>query len=139
MPSVSRNKIKMTSLSIEEENYVRMGLLLTGISPRAARALFDQEFAPSSLDAALKKEYSKLNDMKNNKIISQPQWNLLFTRFPGKYQDTHSVAFLIQHLKSLLFTRLTDKCQDFQLVLNQNQWKLLSTRLPGKYQCAQSM
>lgn len=76
----------MPSLSIEEENYVRMGLLLTGISPRAARALFDKEFAPSCLDASLKKEYNKLNDLKKKRVINQQQWNLLFTRFPGMYQ-----------------------------------------------------
>ncbi|CAG2211097.1 unnamed protein product [Mytilus edulis] len=32
--------------SLEEENYLRMSLLLTGISPRAVRVLFDHEFAP---------------------------------------------------------------------------------------------
>ncbi|CAG2215042.1 unnamed protein product [Mytilus edulis] len=37
----------MTSISTEEENYVRMSLLLTGISPRAVRVLFDSEFHPS--------------------------------------------------------------------------------------------
>ncbi|CAG2239596.1 DMBT1 [Mytilus edulis] len=34
-------------LSQEEENYVRMSLLLIGISPRAARVLFDREFSPT--------------------------------------------------------------------------------------------
>lgn len=92
MPFVSRNTIKMSSLYKEEENYVRMGLLLTGISPRAARALFDQEFAPSCLCAALKEERIKLQDMRKKRVINQPQWNLLFPRSPGKYQDTHYVV-----------------------------------------------
>lgn len=63
-----------------------MGLLLTGISPRAARALFDHEFAPSCLGASLKKEFNKLNELKKKRVISQPQWNLLFPRSPGKYK-----------------------------------------------------
>ncbi|CAG2247007.1 unnamed protein product [Mytilus edulis] len=72
----------MASISIEEENYVRMSLLLTGISPRAARTFFDREFAPTCLDASLKKEYSKLWDLKKKHRINQSQWNLLFPRFP---------------------------------------------------------
>ncbi|CAC5388469.1 unnamed protein product [Mytilus coruscus] len=71
-------------LSQEEENYVRMSLLLTGISPRAARALFDHEFAPLCLDSSLKKEYNKLRDLKQNRVINQSQWNLLFPRFPAR-------------------------------------------------------
>lgn len=54
----------MASLSTEEENYVRMSLLLTGITPRAARNFFDQEFAPVNLDSSLKNDYNKLLDLK---------------------------------------------------------------------------
>ncbi|VDH95726.1 Hypothetical predicted protein [Mytilus galloprovincialis] len=78
----------MASLSIEEENYVRMSLLLTGISPRAARTFFDSEFAPKCLKASLKKEYSKLLDLKKEHRINQSQWNLLFPRFPERIDDT---------------------------------------------------
>ncbi|XP_052106905.1 uncharacterized protein LOC127739284 isoform X2 [Mytilus californianus] len=73
----------MGSLSVEEENYVRMSLLLTGISPRAARTFFDSEFAPACLDATIKKEYNKLLDLKKKHRINQSQWNHLFPRFPG--------------------------------------------------------
>lgn len=71
------------SLSIEEENYVRMSLLLTGVSPRGVRTLFDSEFAPNCLDASIKKEYNKLKDLQLKHRINQSQWNLLFPRFPG--------------------------------------------------------
>ncbi|VDH89517.1 Hypothetical predicted protein [Mytilus galloprovincialis] len=73
-----------SGLSQEEENYVRISLLLTGISPRAARALFDREFAPACLDSSLKKEYNKLRDIQKKQIINQSQWNLLFPRFPAQ-------------------------------------------------------
>lgn len=74
----------MTSLSKEEENYVRMGLLLTGISPRATRALFDSEFPPSCLDADIKKNSIKLRNLKDKKTINERQWDLLFPRKPSK-------------------------------------------------------
>lgn len=88
----------MTSLSIEEENYVRMGLLITGVSPRAARALFDTEFHPSRLDGSLKKEYNMLFDMKKKRVINQNQWNMLFPRFNSKYKGTQLLYHdIIQH------------------------------------------
>lgn len=74
----------MTSLSEEEANYVRMSFLLTGVSPRAARVLFDREFHPSRLDSSLKKAYNKLKELKNKHVINESQWKLLFTSFPGK-------------------------------------------------------
>ncbi|CAG2253749.1 unnamed protein product [Mytilus edulis] len=71
----------MASVSEGEENYVRMSLLLTGVSPRAARTFFDSEFAPACLDATLKKEYNKLFKLKKKHVINQSQWNLLFQDF----------------------------------------------------------
>lgn len=74
-------------ISHEEDNYVRMSLLLTGISPRAAPALFDREFAPACLNTSLKKEYTTLKDLQIKRVINQSQWNLLFPRFPGKFMN----------------------------------------------------
>lgn len=78
----------MTSLSTEEDNFLRISLLLTGIAPRAVRTLFDYNFAPISLDATLKKEFNKLKELQKKRIINQSQWNLLTPRFPGKYRET---------------------------------------------------
>ncbi|CAG2226198.1 unnamed protein product [Mytilus edulis] len=89
-------------LTQEEENYVRMSLLLTGISPRAARVLFDSEFAPASLDSSLKKEYNKLRDLQKKRIINQQQWSLLFTRFPNVPDSkTFDVTLMITLLRNL--------------------------------------
>ncbi|CAC5412652.1 unnamed protein product [Mytilus coruscus] len=92
----------MAYLSVEEENYVRMSLLLTGISPRAARIFFDGEFAPACLDASIKKEYNKLLDLKKKHRINQSQWNLLFPRFPD-FPDskTFDLALMITLLRNL--------------------------------------
>ncbi|CAC5362248.1 unnamed protein product [Mytilus coruscus] len=73
----------MAFISQEEENYVRLSLLLTGISPRAARNYFDSEFAPACLYTSLKKEYNKLIGMKKKRTINQLQWDLLFPRSPN--------------------------------------------------------
>ncbi|CAC5410425.1 unnamed protein product [Mytilus coruscus] len=89
----------MAPLSPEEENYVRMSLLLTGISPRAVRNYFDFEFAPASLEASLKKEYKNLFDLKKKHRINQSQWNLLFTRFPDS--RTFDVSLMITLLRNL--------------------------------------
>ncbi|CAC5415127.1 unnamed protein product [Mytilus coruscus] len=89
-------------LSQEEENYVRMSLLLTGISPRAARALFDNEFAPSCLDASLKNEYNKLKDLQKKRIINQAQWKLLTPRSPDVPDSkTFDVTLMITLLRNL--------------------------------------
>lgn len=89
------------TLSQEEENYDRMTLLLTGISPRAVRALFDHEFAPACLDSSLNKEYNKLKDLQKKRIINQSQWNLLFPRFPGMFKETFYTSH--QSLWNLMF------------------------------------
>lgn len=68
----------MTTITEEEENYVRMSLLLFGISQRAARVFFDSEFAPQTLQKSISKELRKLDLLKKEKIINQSQWNLLF-------------------------------------------------------------
>lgn len=80
------NKGQFTMASLEEENFARMSLLLTGVSPRAARILFDSAFAPVCLGATIKKEYNTLFDLKKKHLLNQSQWNLLFPRFPGKYR-----------------------------------------------------
>ncbi|VDI59786.1 Hypothetical predicted protein [Mytilus galloprovincialis] len=68
----------ISHVSEEEENYLRLHLLLTGISPRAVRVLFDNEFHPTCLEASIKKEYGKLYDLKKKHVINAAQWNLLF-------------------------------------------------------------
>lgn len=65
-------------MSEEEENYVRMGLLLTGVSPRAVRTLFDEQFHPSDLNLILKRGYNKLLELKSKKKINESHWSLLF-------------------------------------------------------------
>lgn len=71
---------KMTVISQEEENYIRMCLLLSRITPGAVRAFFDIEFHPSCLYASISKAFNILNDLKLKRIINQSQWNLLFPR-----------------------------------------------------------
>lgn len=71
----------------EEENYLRLDLL-TGISSRAVRVIFDKEFHPSCLGKTIKKEYKILKDLKMRRIITTAQWNLLFPP-KGKYKTTN--------------------------------------------------
>lgn len=73
----------MTTISQEEENYVRLSLLLSGISPDAVRKLFDKEFDPTCLKTTVKKNYNKLKNLQGKRTINQSQWDLLFP-FDGK-------------------------------------------------------
>ena len=57
-----------------------MALLITGVSPRAVRVYFDQEFSPVNLSATLRQEYNKLYDLKSKRVINQAQWDVLFPR-----------------------------------------------------------
>ncbi|VDI08418.1 Hypothetical predicted protein [Mytilus galloprovincialis] len=70
----------ISHVSEEEENYLRIHLLMTGIASRAVRVLFDKEFHPSSLHATIKKEHGKLLDLRMKRVINEAQWNLLFPR-----------------------------------------------------------
>ncbi|CAC5408424.1 unnamed protein product [Mytilus coruscus] len=72
----------MAFISPEEENYVRLSLLLTGISRRAARNYFDSEFSPACLYASMKKEYNKLFALKKKRTINPSQWKLMFPQKP---------------------------------------------------------
>ncbi|CAG2188086.1 unnamed protein product [Mytilus edulis] len=68
----------MAPLSDEEENYIRLALLLKGVSPRAVRTYFDKEFPPTYLPSTLNKNYNTLNGLFKKRILNQAQWNLLF-------------------------------------------------------------
>ena len=70
----------MAALDPDKENYVRMALLVTGVSPRAVRVYFDQEFSPVNLSTTLRKESNKLLELKSKRVINQAQWNVLFPR-----------------------------------------------------------
>ncbi|VDH91290.1 Hypothetical predicted protein [Mytilus galloprovincialis] len=68
----------MSPLSDEEENYIRLALLLRGVTPRAVRTFFDKEFPPTFLPSTLNKNYNTLNELFKKRILNQAQWNLLF-------------------------------------------------------------
>ncbi|CAG2213070.1 unnamed protein product [Mytilus edulis] len=51
----------MTALSQEEENYVRLALLLKGVTPRAVRTYFDRELLPGFLPSTLSTYHNTLN------------------------------------------------------------------------------
>lgn len=70
----------MVPLSNEEENLVRLLLLLKGLSPRAVRTFFDKEFPPTYLPSTLNTNYDPLNDLYKKRILNHVQWTLLFPR-----------------------------------------------------------
>lgn len=69
---------EISHVSEEEENYLRMRLLVLHIGTRAVRVFFDKEFDPSCLNKSIRDGHSKLNASKRKGIINQEQWNLLY-------------------------------------------------------------
>jgi hypothetical protein len=63
-----------------ESNYIKIAMVVLRISSRAVRVQFDKEFHPNCLQGTLKSEKGRLLDLKTERRITQPQWNLLFPR-----------------------------------------------------------
>ncbi|XP_076080153.1 uncharacterized protein LOC143050939 [Mytilus galloprovincialis] len=91
----------MAPLSDEEENYVRLALLLKGVTPRAVRTYFDREFPPTHLPSTLNTNYNTLWDLKLKRIINQAQWNLLIPRNGIPDSKTFDVTLMICLIRNL--------------------------------------
>jgi hypothetical protein len=66
--------------SMYESNYIKIAMVVLRVSPRAVRVQFDKEFDPVCLQGTLKSQQCRLLDLQSKKLITQPQWNLLFPR-----------------------------------------------------------
>ncbi|XP_063438379.1 uncharacterized protein LOC134719303 [Mytilus trossulus] len=91
----------MAPLSEEEEKYVRLALLLKGVTPRAVRTYFDREFPPTYLPSTLNTNYNTLWDLKLKRIINQTQWNLLIPRNGIPDSKTFDVTLMICLIRNL--------------------------------------
>ncbi|CAG2239300.1 unnamed protein product [Mytilus edulis] len=91
----------MAPLLEEEENYVRLALLLKGVSPRAVRSYFDREFPPTHLPSTLNTNYNTLQDLKLKRVLNQAQWNLLFPRNGVPVSTTFDVTLMICLIRNL--------------------------------------
>ncbi|XP_071178516.1 uncharacterized protein [Mytilus edulis] len=91
----------MAPLLEEEENYVRLALLLKGVSPRAVRSYFDREFPPTHLPSTLNTNYNTLQDLKLKRVLNHAQWNLLFPRNGVPVSTTFDVTLMICLIRNL--------------------------------------
>ncbi|CAG2184484.1 unnamed protein product [Mytilus edulis] len=91
----------MATLVEEEENYIRLALLLKGVSPRAVRNFFDKEFPPTYLPSTLNKNYNTLYDLFKKRILNQAQWNLLFPKNGVPDSKTFDVTLMICLIRNL--------------------------------------
>lgn len=66
----------------EEENFLRLCVLMFETSSNAVRALFDSIFDPSCLHTTMNREYNKLINMERK--LNKKQWSSLFP-FKGRY------------------------------------------------------
>ncbi|XP_071178410.1 uncharacterized protein [Mytilus edulis] len=91
----------MAPLLEEEENYVRLALLLKGVAPRAVRSYFDREFPPTYLPSTLNTNYNTLDDLKLKRVLNQAQWNLLFPTNGAPVSTTFDVTLMICLIRNL--------------------------------------
>ncbi|VDI65507.1 Hypothetical predicted protein [Mytilus galloprovincialis] len=144
----------MAPLSKDEENYVRLALLLKGVTPRAVRTYFDREFPPTHLPSTLKRNktyYNTLFDLKVKRIINQAQWNLLIPindQFKKQIEDwekkdkmfvsTRASTYVIKSLKDnscLTLTAPSGAGKSFiarhtALILQKAGYKIVPVRQP---------
>lgn len=73
---IKETKMATLHISKEEENYIRLRLLVT-TSTKVVRVLFDREFPPPCLDAIINNEQIKLNELKKKRFINESQSKLL--------------------------------------------------------------
>ncbi|CAG2235506.1 unnamed protein product [Mytilus edulis] len=91
----------MAPLSEEEENYVRLALLLKGVAPRAIRTYFDRTFPPTYLPSTLNTHYDTLDNLKFRRVLNQTQWNLLFPTNGVPDSTTFDVTLMICLIRNL--------------------------------------
>ncbi|XP_071122331.1 uncharacterized protein [Mytilus edulis] len=91
----------MAPLSEEEENYVRLALLLKGVAPRAIRTYFDRTFPPTYLPSTLNTNYNTLDNLKFRRVLNQAQWNLLFPTNGVPDSTTFDVTLMICLIRNL--------------------------------------
>ncbi|XP_076078806.1 uncharacterized protein LOC143048821 [Mytilus galloprovincialis] len=91
----------MSPLSDVEVNYIRLALLLRGVTPRAVRTFFDKEFPPTFLPSTLNKNYNTLNGLFKKRILNQAQWNLLFPTNGVPNSQTFDVTLMICLIRNL--------------------------------------
>ncbi|XP_071136253.1 uncharacterized protein [Mytilus edulis] len=96
----------MAPLLEEEENYIRLALLLKGVSPRAVRTFFDKEFPPTYLPSTLNKNYNTLYDLFKKRILNQAQWNLLFPKTGVPNSKIFDVTLMICLIRNLTTVNL---------------------------------
>ncbi|CAC5403937.1 unnamed protein product [Mytilus coruscus] len=91
----------MAPLLEEEENYVRLALLLKGVSPRAVRTYFDREFPPTNLPSTLNTNYNTICALKSDRVLNRAQWNLLFPANGVPDSTTFDVTLMICLIRNL--------------------------------------
>jgi hypothetical protein len=69
--------INTSKLTQEEDNFLRLVKLVSGVAPKAVRETFDQFFSPTRLNTTLKQEEPKLRQLNRQKRITTTQLNLL--------------------------------------------------------------
>ncbi|VDH91759.1 ankyrin repeat domain-containing protein 17 [Mytilus galloprovincialis] len=92
-------------VSTEEENFVRIFMLTNEISPKAIRKVFNREFNPNQLQQQLNVLYSKIMKLRNQHIINQSQYDMLYPLGGGPKSETFDISLMVTFLRH--FTKIS--------------------------------
>lgn len=90
----------LSHISKEEENSLRMHLLLTRIAPKAVRVIFDREFPPHVLYASIRR-VGGLIRLSRNPVITQVQWKLLYPCNGSPNSSNFDINLMVTLLRNL--------------------------------------
>ncbi|XP_045157015.2 coiled-coil domain-containing protein 1-like [Mercenaria mercenaria] len=92
-----------------EQNYIRLNLLVVKLSSFVLKARFDHTVPPAQLHHQLNKFIGTINYGKNKKIINQKQYDLLFPQNAPPTSDKFDITLLVYLLKHIC--GLDGKCK----------------------------
>ncbi|XP_076087694.1 uncharacterized protein LOC143058117 [Mytilus galloprovincialis] len=112
-------KIKIDEISQEEENFLRIAVLITRVATDAVRIVFDRELQGGALKGTLIEEPKVLDDLERKRIILPFQWQLIFPK--SGQASSYSLNLKIM---ACLIQVLQTKYVDEKLPTDQNDFSI---------------
>ncbi|XP_071145817.1 uncharacterized protein [Mytilus edulis] len=98
-----------TTISAEETFHLRIANLLLQVAPTAVRVKFDKEFYPSGLQTVLNQKRANIQGLRQKRIITQKQWDLLFPNSGTAVSCTFDVTLMLCLLRNFANIVIQDK------------------------------
>lgn len=91
----------MAPITIEEENFLRIVQLMSGVVVEAVRTIFDNFFSPKKLHKTLQAKKKDMEDLEKNRILTKPQMDALYPLSGLPSSKKFDITLLMCLLKNL--------------------------------------